>query len=760
MAQVVNLLKASLSGGQIGGKYLGNVQQDFYQTGAQYINNAVLTPNGSVKKRPGTRFVSYALGGKETKLYAVNSILAAVSEDFTCFYHGNKPIVVKRVAPVNIIKNTDGTIVTSNVFPSDVFYVEQSKYEGQQFLLTAQKTDNPDTAYYPDFFLKDTDEKYDTYLRTPLDKSDGLSVIPDVSYGTDPYQRWTIEQTNRNINIYERPDAAALVDPVPYIKTYPQNIDVTKYDYDNVHPIFKIRTHTFTVKDGTRFTNTNQYLHLAKTAGLNLYIPQFIDNTNETGGGTQDVSIGILAINVPNIQYPEFFKSERNKDYRSIYLNQDIAPLVIDNNATFQNTVPNAINTSVFRVGTLAVAGVISKDYFGVVGSAIFQGRLVVAFKNGSEVQISFSRENKHTDFTFTSGSAISPTDPFYIKLDMALFATLNVIHEFAGALVIGTAHGVYALYNASGIVNAKTLGQIAKISDIGTSGAIPALHNSNLYMVANNRQTMLQVVKEPMSVLLRCNRIDTVSDALNVNGYITKLVTWIWDHQYLGALTSDGMFLKANLDAQTASFNTWNANKDVILDVTVMTIPDQKDMIYFVINRDAETFIECMFDNQEIAKNYHQYSTFRETEIENERTNQIIDTVLPMYVKNSFYADSAITMKLRNNIESIAVNGSTVTLNNPTSVDIQHGDKLRYTFNGEVYTNAVMSLNKPSDPSGAYTLKIDGLYDSNNQPINTGDIFEFDIERQIWMEEDYPTLRIYNDRDDVAIYTDGNITL
>lgn len=753
----VNWLGQNMSGGQISSKYSGNISQTFYQTGSTFLHNALVTPNGCIKRRPGTRFVCPALGGKETKLFAANSIMVAISPEFMFFIYGNKPITMQRKDKPVITKDANNKYSVTNAYPSDVFFAEKGKEYGKQVYLSFADSANDNPVSIDDFFINRDDQQYDTFLRTPIDANNKMNITPDnpdyklTGSGLLREYDWYRRNSEPTKNIFENPDNAKYVSTNQNLYTFPKSADLSSIDLSTAEPILKIRTSPNYVS-GTANTEYRQHLDYIVKNGLNLYIPQF-----HNLAATASDAIELMNIELPTLKYPEVFKSEVKHDYRSLYLAQDIAHETYNPNFDSNGVIIGNYRDFVSSLGITVISGVDDIFNFKFLGSTIFQGRLTVAYANvshyDSSVYIYFSRQNRHNDFTMTTGNTVQPVDPFFLQLDFGEFADMNILHEFANTLVIGTKNSIHALYSGSGVVNAVTLGQIAKISDIGTSNAKPALHNSNLYLIANNRKTILEVVKEPMSILLRCERVDTLSDANLVNGYITKLVSWVWDHQYLGALTSDGVFIKANLDTEVANFNTWSANKDTILDVEIMVVPDTEDILYFVINRDGETVIECMYNNQEINKYYHNYSTFRRRSIENETTNKMVDLIAPMYVRNGFYADMSITVKVDNKMGSVSIAGTNAVFTNILKEDIKDGDilllrdaSLIADGHDEVQQFLIVSYDNVSHIA---TIQ-------NPHAIILHDNYDFKIKRQVFSNKDYPMLGLFEKREDIAVYADG----
>lgn len=741
MAQIQKLVVQNKAKGQIASKYLGNIATDVYQNGCQFITNAMIYPNGSTRKRPGTRFVCPAFDGKDTRLFIAGNFVVMMGRNNYNFIYGSKVVLSDRTTKPNpTITKTGTTITGNNVYPSDILQIEADKEKSSaifaSFSTTQYSIDNASPNFYHDRY----NQKYDIELRDLTDKNTNFNIKPT----SDP-----IDNTNTQVPFVDNPDSAILTS-TPYSTVFPRDVDLSKLDALTVDgAVFKMRV---LVNDsGVNDKDFQEYPIFAKTFGNNLYIPAI---TTLTASNPSDPSYQVVqgaSIRVPNTTSPNMLKSDIIHDFRIEYLDPNFENFKFKANPTTitsfdQTTTPVRIDTYIADEGSTILQTTKYTKIDDILGVAVFQGRLVYAIlgtvqgQTKQSIRLYFSASNDFTNFVIP-GSNTTAIDPFYLEIDRNKFGSLNMLHEFANTLILGTDEATYSLFSSAGEVLPTRPVEIIKVADVGTASVEPVLHNNNLYVVANNRQSLLRLTKEPLSVLIRATRILTLSDVHNTNGYIKKLITWMWDYEYVGCVTTDGMFIKLNIDDENDNFNIWNADKSVILDAVKLTIKNDEDILYFVVHREGQTTIEMMLNNQEIPKYYHHYSVFRQRKEEDENVNQMMTKVVPHFVKNGFFADNAITIKPKYTYTTVSVSGDLATF--------AGGDGTLY--DGDLLIAGGKQFRIYGFDKAGHTANID-----NMEGVNFSDSTNFEIRRNTFKSSEYPMLKYYKDYQNLAIYGDG----
>lgn len=741
MAQIQKLVVQNKAKGQVASKYLGNIATDVYQSGCQFITNAMIYPNGSTRKRPGTRYVCPAFDGVNTRLFIAGNFVMMMGINNYTFIYGSKVVLSDRKAiPNPTITKTGTTITGNNVFPSDVLQVNDSIFAA--FSTSAFPSDKA----YPDFYHNRYSQKYDIELRDLLDKNTNLNKKPK----SDP-----ANNADYQVSFVDYPDGFLNANPniltsTPYSTAFPSGVDLAKLDNLSVDgAVYKLGT--LLNEPFNNIEGFKKYPLFSKTFGNSLYIPSI-----ETlpGPAPTDPPYQVVqgsSIRVPNAEAPKFFKADIINDFRIEYLDPDFENFKFKGNdpttPTEQITAPVRVDNDIAYEGSGAILKTTQyKKIDKILGVAVFQGRLVYAIlgtiqgETKQSIRLYFSASNDFTNFVIPTSNATA-IDPFYLELDPNKFGNLNMIHEFANTLIIGTDEATYSLFSSGGEVLASRPVEIVKVADVGTAPVEPVLHNNNLYVVANNRQSLLRLTKEPLSVLIRATRILTLSDVHNTNGYIKKLITWMWDYQYVGCITTDGMFIKLNIDDENDNFNIWNADKSVILDAVKLTIKEDEDILYFVVHREGQTTIEMMFNNQEIPKYYHHYSVFRQRREEDENINQMMTKVVPHFVKSGFYADNAMTIKPKYTYTKVSVSADLATFAGGDGT-LYDGDLM--VVDGKQFS--VLGFDK-----AGHTANIENL-----EGVNFSDATNFEIRRNIFKSSEYPMLKYYKDYQNLAIYGDG----
>ena len=740
MVQIQKLVIQNKSKGQIASKYLGNIQTEIYQFGCQYISNAIIFPAGSTRKRPGTRFICPAFDGKDTRLFIAGNFVVMMGRNNYNFIYGSKVVLSDRTTKPNPTITKSGTTVTgNNVYPSDILQIEADKEKSSAIFASFSTTQYPTDNDYPDFYHNRYSQKYDIELRDLLDKNTNFNKKPE----EDP-----VDNANRQVSFIDNPDNAILAS-TPYYTAFPRSVDLANLDDLSVDgAVFKMSV--LANASGLPDDKFTEYPIFAKTFGNDLYIPTITTLSPSNPSDPNYQVVQGASIRVPNTESPKLLKSDVINDFRIEYLDPDFENFKFKANVpitkTDDTTTVIRVDSFVADSGSTILKTAKYTKIDKILGVAIFQGRLVYAVlgtvqgQTKQSIRLYFSASNDFTNFVIPTGTPTA-IDPFYLELDVNKFQDLNMLHEFANTLIIGTNEATYSLFSSSGIVLASNPIEVIKIADVGTAPIEPVLNNNNLYVVANNKQSLLRLTKEPLSVMIRVSRILTFSDVHNTNGYIKKLITWMWDYQYLGAVTTDGMFIKLNIDDDNVGFNIWNADKSLILDAVKLTVQGIQDVLYFVVHREGQTTIEMMLNNQEIPKYYHHYSVFRERKEEDEIVNQMTTKVVPHFVKNGFYADCAMTIAPKYTYTKVAVNADTATFSGGTGV-LYDGDLL--VSGGKQFR--IFSFDKTTN-----TASIDNI-----DGVNFSDVSDFEIKRNTFKSSEYPMLKYYKDYSNVAIYGDG----
>lgn len=599
---------------QISVDFLGNTPSPIYQQGAEFVQNAIVVPEGSTKKRAGTRFVALALQGDKTRIKIINGRLFVVGDDFAYMIDGFDVLTSKRTTKPSF----DGTNI-NNAFPSDVL-IDQSG-DTPVYIATNTASSNVDNDLY---FVNRDNLKYDTYLhKNDSANLGGFDIAPTNNLGV--------------ANFLENPDAGGA-------QTYSSfnTFGGSKINTGDLEVITKIPL--------------SYKVDLSKGAVYNksLFIPY------------EGLS-AIAQFQLNDRISPIFYKSEITQDYRILKINEPS-----------NKEIDDVTNFWLFKVITNVPANYIT-TFKKVYGSTTFQNRLVIMAET-DEIKLFFSAVGDPLNFEIPNSPNAS--SPFTTNINALTNSIPTLIHGFGNSLVIGTVDSTYVLQAAAGVeIDAQNPLSLVKISDIGVSNATPVLHDSKLYVVTNDGQGMMMLQKNPFGQDIQAIRIVSFSDSLRTNGIIKKLVYWRWDYQYLGLLMSDGCFVKANLDSQSVNFNQWVFDTATILDVEVLSTEFQEDVIYFVVQRGAATFIEAMLHNQDVQKNEHSYSCIRERRIEEESVNKYRSTVLSRYANNGTFNDCAVTLKIRINAgTTYAVNGSQMLISGQNDT-LMRGDLVAGEF-------------------------------------------------------------------------------
>lgn len=685
---------------QISVEFEGNTTSPIYQQGAEYIQNALVVPNGSVRKRPGTRFVGLSLHGDKTRLKAFNGLMLASGYGFVTIYNGLNIATLDR-SNLATDKQPQGTPPTpptlengvlKNVFASDVL-VEY--IDGTPVYAFPSKGGSIPTEERM-YFVDRQDLVYDTYLHKSVE------ILPD-----------TAVKPSSTIFI-SVPDATPPTD-VTNVKYFPSQQPFS----DKARVVIKVAISS---------DNLDEYF-----AGGGVLYGVTIDGVADKQSA-ESFAIG-------NIELNNIFKSEIKKDFRILQLKE------LTNNNLFENNSAGDAQYIITRTKDIGSTNT-EQSFLDNINidklflATFFQNRLVVA---GSSVddgaKVFFSELGNPTNFIIKTTNTID-TDPFSLTLSLITYPEITVLHEFGNNLVIGTPNAIYSIQNGGGgiAVNTKQPVAIIKISDIGVGKAKPFLYQDKLYLAQNGRQGIVELVKDPYSNDIQVKRILTFSDSILVNGYIKKIFVWTWDYQYIGALMSDGMVIKANLDDVNVNFNNWIFDKDTVLDVEPLVISGQEDVLYFAIQRAGVTLIEAMMNHQHVQKLEHSYSCVRKRPTEEESVNRYVSEVLPRYCRNGTYNDCAITLKAGlPQTGSISIASETAVLAGADDV-LDVGDVL------EVQGHVVHVISKIN--SSRYYVSNGGNISLSNIPLK--DVRQ---KKKIWKN---PMLKFMKGRGDLSINADG----
>lgn len=686
------------SKGQLSAEFYGNVDTPTYQQGCSYLQNAVIVPAGSVRKRPGTRLLYPALQGDQARLSSYKGRMLVSGNGFIYFLHGVDIETADRAHPPRYSASEQ----LVDIHPSDVVVAPYSgpyipKDARMNALLALHYTPHPTsraantTPTTPNLYFVDRyDQKKDTYLHKNQPSPAPFGLAPT--------------QTDLS-QIHNHPDSTTLSSVKPAV-TYPTGATVSQGEVDVV----------------LKVPYDKHIININKSVKTHAGLMQPIE-------GTRTIS----QISITDAPPPEFFVADVIREYR--ILKSKIPGINKQTAQTVTSQVLTSTSTDVF-------VGAFDK----VFASVQFQRRLVIAYQNNNKNYIAFSYLNDAANFAKPK-SATDPKSPeaFNIQFDPPAADTITIMYEFRNTLIIGTAHAIYAIQNGAGNTSVDSTQplSITKISDFGTAALTPALHTDKLYIVSNDLQSLVELNQEPWSHVIQSKRIVTYSDSLRTNGYITKLIFWKWDFQFLGILMSDGNMLKVNLDTQDVNFNQWSFDKDTIIDVEPFSSPGNEDVLYFVIDRSGEVTVEIMYNHQHIQKIEHSYACFRKRSEETEVMNQYVSTVLPHYVKHSTHSDGAITLSTRSPSPfTINITGNLLTT--VTGTDYFWIQDLIIHNHNNYHILARTG-------TGVYTVTNSSDTDIKDVPHT-----ELQVKRSLWYLSRYPYLANFINKDNVSICADG----
>ncbi len=669
------------SKGQLSAEFFGNIPEPIYQQSCAFLQNAVVVPSGAVRKRQGTRYVCPALQGADSRLVAYNGRVMVFGKGFFYMLNGMDVITATRSTQPYFT-----TTIIYNAFDSDVLVSKTASGLAFHGMINSIFTPKTSTSNY---FVDRENQTYDTYIHYNTIAQEGLDTAPTQTDLTKI--QTTPDLTGAKNYAYHH--------SIPLgTKPNPQLEAVLKIPYD---------------------VNMIDFSKAVVTSG-GFLVP--IEGKNE-----------ILLIKFDDVLEPQYFDSDIIKEYRILK--------VKDSSTTSTNSKFNVTKHTYDSTGDVFGGG-----FDKVYASTIFQNRYVIAYKLGNHTFISFSSTEDPLKFTHTSGTP-NPPEAFRLRIDKVDTDHITMIHEFGNALIIGTSHAIFALQNGGGgiAINGSVPISLVKISDFGAANLQPVLHSNKLYLVGNDLQSMLQLEKNPFSRDIESKRILTYGDSIRTNGYIKKIVFWQWDYQFIGALMSDGNFLKANLDNDTVNFNQWCFDRYTAIDVTTQRVREQEDVLYFIVERDGYFFVEILFNHQHIQKIQHSYSAFRKRSSETEKENHYIDMVLPHYIKKSTHADCSVTIDTKASTAfNITVKGNALTISGG-NYDFQKEDIIKYK---KTYIHV---LDKKIQNN--YIIDNSSNLDLLNVPYNDTD---FVIKRKHWNLTEYPQLGLYRNSNSTSIALDG----
>lgn len=682
---------ANSSKGQINPAFLGNIPTPLYQQSALYVQNAILNPEGSTKKRPGTRYICPAFPGPGAKLFSHKGRVFVLGTGFLHIIEGLNIVTATRTTPPHYNNG-----VFYEVYPSDVL-VSKS---GNAMSFHNGTPATPLTPIMHNYFKDRYNEKIDTYLHSNANRLTGFDNTPT--------------QTDLSV-----------------INTVPDLTQSGTFTTSTTFP-FNAPVHDGTIEALLKVPHNYPFdqlhlLHFTLTQNIGSFMP--MSNSHF-----------IYTLNANNPTYtPDNFTADVIHDYRI----RKIRPISTNHGLTFYG---NNIDVTTPPVNN-NYSQLLPNGFGEIVTTTMFQGRFAIfQYDANKQAQLVLSNVGMPTTFQAYNNNPRA-ADALLLNIDAFNDERPTIMAPFNNVLIIGTEQGIYTLNGVNGHIERNGGIDITKISDFGVANSEPILHTGKLYLVGNDRQSMIQLVKNPYGLTVDSQLVPTYSDSLRVNGYIKKLVAWQWEHQFIGAVMSDGCFLKANLDSDNINFNQWIFDKDTVLDVLAQTTTNQEDTLYFIIERNGIAQIEVMFANQMVQKHYHSYSVFQPRSLETEKHFQYTSKIRSHYVKNATHCDSAVTLdtKLPNGI-TFQIQGNTLTVTGNKN-DLFPSDQIKYKNYEALQIEAQTSSNPES-----YLVR----GNTTNWPSNFGSS-DLVILRKIWPFSKYPILDLFKDKHNVSICGDGN---